>query len=237
MRSLFPYPDLYIEQFRKRHHINISKEFVSCANFQLTNSFEDYTGLKITKFVVFGWAPEYRFFYSKGKISRFDSEIWISNYNNPVVIAWTSNSGRIYEPDDTDIDCKDIRFWCEGLNPLLYHQQMFPKVSLPFKLKNLNYELKINRLNVNWTVSMKLKKEEVNNTLIRTYEVDKFIDDFNTRAERNDRKDGVVHSWKSVIEDDELVYEIDSGSGGVIFLREFLQFLSKRNCFEKVQVD
>lgn len=174
--------------------------------------------------------------YKPGKISSLGLNIYVNHNWNPVTVVWTSKSGRIYDVNDTDIDCSDIEFGFEGLDPLLYHQQLYPKAELPFKLKDLSYEMVVTRLNMECTVEMQLKIEEIGNVRAILDKTDKFIDNFNTLSEKKDRKDGVVHNWKRRIEENTLIYEIDTGFSGPVFIKKLLLFLSKLNAFEKVEI-
>lgn len=66
--------------------------------------------------------------------------------------------------------------------------------------------------------------------------IDKMMDEFNNASLKKDRKDGIVHNWKRRVEDNNLLYDIDTGSAGMVFLKKLLQHLSKLNCFYKVEV-
>lgn len=238
--TLFPYPITYIGRCERLYGFPVSLPFVLCANTQLTPFFEKVVGFKVNKLVEIGWAsPEdNEFFLRKGSVSEFSSQVFVNNRNFPVTILWKSKSGRIYEMGDTDIDCSDIEFWFEGLDPLRYNQEMFPKIGLPFNLKGLTYELMVERLNNDCTIQLQLK-EGIPNDLTDLYaEIDNFIGNFNDRSEKKDRKDGVVHNWKhSLIAEDTIIYEIDLGSAGVGFLKKLLLFFSKMDTFIKVKIE
>ncbi len=86
------------------------------------------------------------------------------------------------------------------------------------------------------TIEMSLKEEQYANATILLNDIDKMIDDFNNKSMKKDRKDGVVHNWRRRIESDKLIYEIDTGSAGVLFLKKLLKYLSTLNCFNKVEI-
>jgi hypothetical protein len=237
MRSLFPYPDVYIEQFEKRHAMTISKEFVSCADEQLTNSFEHSSGMRVNRLIEVGWAHETAFFYIKGPVSRLASLLWVNNQTSEIYICWKTYSGTVIEPGDRKMDCSDLVFWFEKMDPLLYHRQLFPSYVLPFKLDGLSYELDIKRLNISCMVIMTTIQNDKEKTAHLSAQIDEFIDSFNAASVKKDRKNGVVHSWKSEVRADQLIYEIDMGSAGSGFLKKILLFLSGLGAFKKIEIE
>ncbi len=229
--SLITFPETVVYSFK----INISKQFIKCADKQLSALFKKITGLSFNTHIGLFFQND-RFDYQKNNTSSLLSALIINHNSNKLYVLWKSKSGRIYDIADTDIDCNDIEFWFDELDPLLCQKQMYPKEELPFKLKNLSYELVITRLNMDMTVEMTLHKEALvkeNETIIQ---VDNFIDGYNKKSEEKDRINGVVHNWKREIKENKIIYEIDTGSAGSHFLKQLLKFLSKLNCFEKVEV-
>lgn len=235
MPSLFPYPDIYISEFKKRFLIELSKEFVSCADQQLTNSFELQTGLKPNKRIEIGWAYEPVFSYASGEISKFAAELWVNNKNNPITVAWRSLSGKVYQLTDTSIDCNDIRFWLENIDPVLYSRQLYPKITIPFGIKDLSYQLIIERINTDMTVEMQLKRDMAVNAGELTKKIDGFLNDYNILSEKKNRSNGVIHKWKSNFQDNVLTYDIDLGSGGFLAVKKMIGFLSTLNSFDEVK--
>ena len=145
MAISFLYSDQIIEAqtsfFYRQYGINISEQFLRCADIHLKKKFEFETGLKVSKNVSTSFVWPENFFYEKDTISKMPINIYINHNWNTVNILWKSKSGRVYGIADSDIDCGELEFWFEGLNPLLYHKQLYPQVALPFKLKDLSYEL------------------------------------------------------------------------------------------------
>lgn len=234
LKNFYPV-DMLIKMYSDHLNMTLSKEFIDCADTQLSQDFTLRTGIKINKEI--GLSPMImKFSYEVGSISRMHTSLIINNYGNDVYINWKSKSGRIYATSDTDIDCNDVDFWLDGLDPLEYHKQLQPNNTLPFKLKELTYELIITNLNMDMSVEMFLKDEFVPDTSALIKVIDKKIDDYNIKSLKKDRKDGVVHNWKRRIENDRLVYEIDTGSAGAIFLKKFLIQLSKLGAFTNVEI-
>lgn len=235
-KSLFPEIQAYCGRFKGHHNLNISIEFVTCANIQLTIYFERLTGIIVNAKTVSITTilDDSQFFYHKGAVSKLASCLYVNHNWNYITIAWRSKSDRIYELDDTDIDCEDIEFWFEGMDPLLYHKQLYPKVELPFQLKNLTYGLKVERLNMDMTVAVTLKKDtDAKETENKVFD---FINQYNKKSEAKNREDGVIHNAHSKIEGNQIIFDIDTGFTGVVFLKKLLKYLSKLNAFDKVEI-
>ncbi|SJZ84243.1 hypothetical protein [Sediminibacterium ginsengisoli] len=237
--TLFPYPDTYIEQCKKQLGITVSKEFVECANAQLTPLFEKEVGFKVNNHVelYLSMPRDQEFFLRIGPVTKLSCQLIINTRNFWVTMSWKSTSGRIYYVGESDIDCSDIEFWLEGIDALAYNKQMYPNVGQPFKLKDLTYELIIDRLNMDCNIQLQLKKGVMSDTAKLLQKVDDFIGEFNEKSEKNNRIDGVVHNWKHFVEDDLITYEMDLGSARASFLKKLLQFFSKLNVFSSVRVE
>ena len=223
--------------FKKQYDIVIAEQFANCMDLQLSKSFFDFTNLKPTKQISFSWVSHTELDYKKSAVSSFNSLIYINHNWNPVTICWKSKSGRIYDMGDTDIDCNDIEFWYEGLDPLLYHKQLYPKDELPFKLKNLSYALVIHRLNIDASITIKLLENDNADVKKLSNDIANFIAAFNAKAEKNKPCSGVVHQAKMTIENLlTLALEIDTGFAGPAFLKKFLPFLSATGMVEQVEI-
>jgi hypothetical protein len=133
---------------------------------------------------------------------------------------------------DTDIDCADISFSIEGLDPVRVHRQLYPGDTLPFKLKNLSFELVVERLNIQTIIEMTVKEGADPAAIISR--VDAFIQGFNDCSLKKDRVDGVVHNWKTQVERDKVTYDIDTGYAGPALLKKLLPFLSDMGDFKRV---
>lgn len=236
MKTLFGDLELTIEVFKRRYNYHISKQFLYNMNLQLTELFTQVTLLSISKNVSIAWSDESDFIFQKGIISKLSFCIYINHNWNPIIVAWKSKSGKIYDIADTDINEQDIEFWFEGLDPLLYHKQLFPNEVLPFKLKNLSYQLTIHRLNkeADLVLQYQSKTNTEQNIENITLSIQQWLENFNQNSIKEDRKYGVVYSWNFVIEHATITYSIDFGSTGIYFLKQFLQFLSSLNCFKEV---
>lgn len=236
MNTIFYDRELVVESFEFKFKIKISIEFVECMDRQLTESFIKKTSLPINKDVSITLPSSESFYYEKGIVSKLPFYVYINHNWNPIIVAWKSKSGKIYDIADTDINEQDIEFWFEGLDPLLYHKQLFPNEVLPFKLKNLSYQLTIHRLNkeADLVLQYQSKTNTEQNIENITLSIQQWLENFNQNSIKEDRKYGVVYSWNFVIEHATITYSIDFGSTGIYFLKQFLQFLSSLNCFKEV---
>ena len=237
MYTLFYIPQITVDTFQRWYNRTISLEFTTCMDVQLTKLFELKTGLKPNKNLSIAWASEWEFFVEIGETSKVPFSIYANHNWDPVTVLWKSKSGRIYKLEDNDIDCDDIEFWFEELDVALIHRQMFPNVKLPFKLKDLSYELVVTRINMDCTLTLQLKTESISNAESIVDQVDEFIAAFNQKSEKKDRIHGVIHNWKPRIEEDKLIYDIDLGSTGPHFFKKLLPHLSQLNYFTKVELE
>lgn len=236
MPTLFVAPQITVDTFQTLYKRVISLEFTSCMDIQLTRLFELKTSLKINKQISISSMSDYRFFVETGKVSKIAFNIYVNHNWNPVTVLWKSKSGRIYKLEDTDIDCEDVEFWFEELDVALIHRQMFPNVKLPFKLKDLSYELIVTRINMDATIELQLKAEQLNDVQKIELEIDNFITGFNEKSEKKDRLHGVIHNWKTRMEGDKMIYDIDLGSTGPYFFKKLLPHLSELNYFTLVEL-
>lgn len=244
MNTLFSNIELSITMLRNGYSLEISRSFLSCADIQLTKFFIQNVGLNPGKNICCILSeqglqiPIYSSYNipNTNYVGRKLQILLYVNHNwNPISIFWKSKTNKDYKLHDS-IDCNDIEFWFEGLTPLEYHKQLKPNDTLPFELKDLNYELVITALNMDMTIEMWLKEEQINNATTLIKNIDTLINDYNIKSEKKDREDGVVHNWKRRAEADKLVYDIDTGSAGAPFLKKFLTNLSKLDSFSKVEV-
>ena len=212
----------------------MSAEFLTCAEKHLINDFEKKSGIKVNKHLSFAPPIKNEFTYVRSHVSEINLIFGVNHNSMNVLIKWSSHSGRIYEFHDKDINCKDIFFWFDNLDVALVHKYLYPKVSLPFKLKDLTYELIVTRINMDCTLEMALKEGVATENI--TKQIDDFIADFNHQSEKKDRKDGVLHNWKREFVDSKLVYELDLGSTGAVFLKKILVYFSKLEVFKKIEI-
>ncbi len=217
----------------RRYGIPMEEPFLRCAEGKLKESFEHTTGIKVNKHISFSTFNE-NANYVKGKVSQFEQYMYVNHNWNLVTIKWQSKSGRIYGVDDKDIDCADLEVWIEGLDIPLIHRQLYPKQELPFKLKELTYELIVTRINVDCTIEMDLEPNADIQSV--TSEIDAFIGGFNEKSEQKDREHGVVHNWKSRSNGRKLTFELDLGSTGGYFMKKFLVHLSNMAVFDRVEI-
>ena len=246
MNTLFYDTRIAVESLMYGYSLAASKEFIDCADTQLTKLFIQQTGLKPGKNVCFSisdhytGAPIYTSYVIPG--SNFHGRkllinLYVNHNWNPITIFWKSKAGRDYKLHDINIDCNDIEFWFEKLDTDLYIKQLYPGDKLPFKLKDLTYELVVTRLNIDCTVSMIVKKDAIDSIPVLVNQVNEFIEQYNESSEKKDRTEGVVHNAKSTIQDDNnIIYEIDLGSAGPAFFKKLLVYLSGMNVFSRVEI-
>jgi hypothetical protein len=237
MKTLFINPANTVDQFKRLYDVDISEEFVQCANAQLSPLFNRETGLKFSNQLCIAWAGKDEFFYERGPVSRLLFNLYVNHNWNPLTITWTSKSGKVYGIDETDIDCGDIVFSFEQLDPLLYRKQLYPGDQLPFKLKGLTYELVVTRLNREATIEMQLKDgklPEANQIISQVYD---FVNGYNDKAMRNAKGyDGVVHNIAGNSGGDTITFEVDMGTAGPHFYEKLLPFVSDFNALTKLEI-
>jgi hypothetical protein len=233
--SLVTFSEYFIGQHLRKLNIHLSKDFIACMDQQLSVEFTRLTGVTITKNIGFS-TEEYQFEHYQAEVSSFVTRLIVNEYPIKTTIKWKSNSGRIYKIDDTDIDCNDIQFWFENLDIPLIHSHAYARGTLPFKLKDLSYELKVGNFSINCQFDLILKKDDVGSAEGYMENIDEFINSYNEKSEKLDRKNGVVHNWTRDLNDNVLTYELDLGSTGADFMKKLLKHLSEMNCFEMVNI-
>jgi hypothetical protein len=247
MKTLFYDTLTTVKSLMFVYSLKASEEFIDCADKQLTAQFIKETGVKPGKNACMSISNHYigapiyleyiipgdKYVRRKLMIKLFINNNWI-----PIVIFWRSRNGeKDYKLHDTDIDCDDIKFWFENLDIVLIRQLMFPNVKLPFKLKDLSYELVVTRINMDCTLILQLKTESISDAENIIDQIDQFIAAFNQKSEKKDRIHGVIHNWKPRIEGDKLIYDIDLGSTGPYFFKKLLPHLSQLNYFMRVELE
>jgi len=239
MGKLFVHEHIHIESFKINYNLDISPSFISCANTQLTDLFVQQTGLSsFGKNLCMAWEDSETFKYEKGKESKLSFQLFVNHNWNPFSVCWKSKSGKIYDINDSNIDYNDIEFWFEGLNPMLYHQQLYPNEQLPFKLKDLSYELVVVRLNMNASLFVTFKEATLLATKEQLEKIDILIQKFINKPIRWGKGGaGVVHNFKrKQVDANQWEYEIDTGSAGIYFFKKLLPLLSELNCLAKVEI-
>jgi hypothetical protein len=124
--TLFSYPELIIRRFKDDFNLDVSSEFLSCADNQLTPIFFKHTGLKFGKNLCLSFASKWESPYDKGETSKLLLYLFVNHNWNKLPIVWKTKSGKIIDVSDTSIDCNDIVFDFENLEVDLYKSQMLP---------------------------------------------------------------------------------------------------------------
>ncbi len=231
-------PDLSKQPYTANFGIPFPEHFLRCAEIKLSKDFKEKTGFTPGKrvmlncpYAIWGLKLEY------GNVSSMLQKFNVDENAIPVTIEWTSKSGRIYKITDEDIDCEDIEIRFKDLDLAFVHQHLTSNKKLPFVIKNLSYELDIQRLHVDATVSMYVKHLALVNSEKLITKIDRYIGEFNQNSESKDRMFGVIHNWnRRIILPETIVYTLDMGSTGYIFLKGFLRFLSDLKSFTKVEI-
>ncbi len=237
--SLITFKDTYQLYFEQAYGIPISMSFLNCADSQLTPLFEKQVGFKVNRRVglLIGNTAD-PIFYQREAVSSMQLQIGVADNGNTLTICWKSKSGRIYEPGDADIDCNDIEFWFEKLDILLYNQQMFPKQSLPFKLKDLGYELIINRLHMESILTITVRPEAAGQRLAIIEAIDEMVNALNDASEPDDFADGFVDAKMRMLQGDcNIEYTLVEGTEDSRFFKQLFTYLKKTGVVEKVVVD
>jgi hypothetical protein len=234
--TLFGDPQITVDKFKRQYNVVINIEFIRCADLQITHIFEQLTGLKPSKDVSMAWIHPNEYFYEKGIISRLPFQIYANHNWNPVVVTWKSKSDKIYDIASDDIDCNDIVFGFEDLQPTLYYKQLYPGEKLPFKLKSLSFEFVFNRIAIDCQITMEVKDEFTKYDMIID-DINNFIAGYNDESEKKNRRYGLVHNLKSSLDGHNIVFSLDLGSAGPFFFRKLLPHLSDMNAFKSITID
>ena len=234
--SLFTFPESIIDSLLQLNKQRTSVAFIKCADVQLSGQFEARTCIKINRNISITFPlGEERFRYEKDKISKLSVLLYVNHNWNEMFILWKSKSGKIYDIADDDIPCEDIEFsFDNSFDALLYHKQLYPKVALPFNLKNLPFEVTIERLNIDCVITMTLKDDAASKAEEAVQKIDTCINDFNTKAEKDD--EDAVHNWRTEVEDNRIIYQMDTGFAGPEILKTLFKLFAKMNIFSKVTV-
>ena len=235
--TLFSYPEITVERFKTEYGLDISIEFLKCADGRLTALFNRQTGLKFSKDLCLSWAVKEQFIYNIGQVSKLNFKLYVNHHWNDLNILWESVSGLIHHISDVNINCLDIKFSFEFLDIDTYVKQLYPKDKLPFKISDLSYKLEITRLNLNATFKLEISPRFLNEENLIVHDIYAFLNNFNLYSELKGRKEGVIHNSKCTIFKPQIILvEIDMGSTGINFLKKILKFLSALNKFSHVQI-
>ena len=235
MRYFLCGDDLIDGRVKRLHELDgiiVSKSFIICADEQLFHNFLLTTGVKnIKKCGLSG--SVYNLTYDT--ISSYETNMGVNSHNQAVRICWRSKSGKIYHLHD-EVDCNDVEFWLEGVDVPLVYKQLYGPTALPFKLPPTHYQLVIGSISISLDLKVVLKEAQSQTIGQLAQNMDNFIDGFNAKSLKKDRKDGIVHNWKTTTQGRNLLVEMDLGSAGSAFLKKMLKWLNGFECVEKVVV-
>ena len=233
--------DIYLfkKNIKNIYQLEVSDSFVGCLNDQLTPLFKNQTGIhpsrKIDLGVSFLAPAKYGLnsLYKKDVISGIVLDLYITEYTSEVFVLWESKTGCIYDINDTEINCSDIKFWFHELKPLLYQKQL-NKNKIPVQFENLSYELILNQPGINISIEFLLKDEAKSKLETIVSQVETYLREFfteNTNGTKNH-----IHNFKHSIERKAVIFQIDTGITGIEFYKHFFSFLSELNSFVQVIV-
>jgi hypothetical protein len=170
-----------------------------------------------------------------GNKSSYETSMGINFQDQWIKVCWKSKSGIIYHLHD-EVDCNDIEFWLEGIDLPLLYQQLYGPTTLPFKIPPVHYQLVVGSISISLDLMVKLKEAYLNDIQEMETQLNTFIAGFNAKSEKKDRKDGVVHNWRTRIEGLQIIAELDLGSAGAAFFKKLLKWLNGFEQIEKVIV-
>lgn len=236
MVNLFYNAETVIREFKEELGLEISEKFILCAAEKLTADFEQKTGIKPTNAKLISFTPTRKgdTQYFKGKVSTIKDRMYVNHNWNDVSWSWHTHSGRIVDIADTDFDCSDLVVYFDDLDALLIQKQMYPKEKLPFKLRDLSYELIVERLNQEMTIEAALRADDAINQEKLLDETRVFVGTFNGKLLKKNISG--VHRFEPRLENEKIIFDIDTGAAGVVFLKQFLQFLSDQGKYSHVSV-
>lgn len=230
------------EKFLEKISLIISKEFLILAGNKLWRFFDLKTGINDIKNSQLGipFMNDKFIVEQHGNVSKVDWYFAIRYSSWPVTICWKSKSGRIYKISDEDIDENDIEFWFEGLDPVQIYKDLYPNFTLPFKLKDIYFEVDVKRLDMSLEMAISFMNKDFSQVKKVEQLILDTVDDWNKKAEKDtlDEKGlGIVHSVKTTQEEpDKLVLSFDMGTASVNVLKKLIQTLNKKTTGIKLLV-
>lgn len=230
--------DFLVERVKQQYNMDYNPLFFECANKSISDFFELRTGIKVNRHIkITELMPN----YEKGTTSKLGVHLSImASQQKTIQLCWKSKSGRIYDLADQDIDCNDLEFWLEGLQPEIYLKELYYYSSapaLPFQLKDLSYKLTVRQIMTDCEMAITLKNEAVKNAEELLNGIYNFINDYNKASEKKDRKAGVIHNANGSFSNNQMILKIDIGSVGPTFFKKLFKYFSSLNAFEEVVVD
>ncbi len=224
--------DGQIASLLKYDNLIVSKSFIICADEQLYHYFLKLTGLTSIKKCGISCTMDN---VTYGAVSSYETSMGINFQSQWVKVCWKSKSGKIYQLHD-DVNCHDIEFWLENVNVPLLYKQLYGPTTLPFKLPAMHFSLVIGSISISLEIIIRLKEGFEKHLTIMEKEVSAFINQFNNQSEKKNRKDGVVHNWKTIVRQNSIHVDMDLGSAGAAFLKKLLKWLNGIEQIEKVIV-
>lgn len=171
--------------------------------------------------------------YSPGGISWWESNICVGASMSICYVYWRTRSGRVYLPSELP-DCNDLDFWIEKLDTAAFLRALYGPSSLPFKLKNLNFEVKTGAIDMYMSaLLLPVAGMQIEKVLEATNSATNAI---NEQSEVKGRQFGVVHNWQIQKEADGIRMDFDLGSADFNWLKKWLHALSELNLLQEVRL-
>lgn len=235
--KFFRFYELTVDALSECTGMDVSAAFVKCMDEHLSKDFFVKTGIRPSIDISLGFRKG-EFVYHPGVISTITPTLHINtNWHNDITINWRSKSDRIYSMSDEVIDCNDLEFWFDKLNPDLYYSELYPYGAPSLKIKNLTYDLTIKRLGIDCSLDMIVKSEKLSEVDAMLEAIYTFTNDFNEKSEKKNRSLGLVHNSRSSIENDVVTLDLDLGSAGIEFLKKLLTYIASLGIFKSVTVN
>jgi hypothetical protein len=175
--------------------------------------------------------------YEPGPVSKINTAISIlPMFNDSISFCWRSKSGKIVHSYDEDFDEDDLECWIEGLKPALYLEALTTvNIDHPLKLKDLPYELTVYGIGMHMGLTIELEDPGKAAEIIE--QLGDEVERHNQKSEAKGRANGVVHNCSGHIENNTVIFRIDVGSAGVVFIKKLLRLLAKYPEVKKVTAD
>jgi hypothetical protein len=175
--------------------------------------------------------------YEIGLVSRINTAVSIlPEFIGNISFCWKSKSGLIVHTYDEEFEETDLECWIEGLQPKLYWEQLTTvKIDHPLKLKNLPYELNV--FGIAMHMGLIINLTDTTNAAEIIKQLAEEVEKHNKKSEIKERAYGVVHNCFGELKGNEVLFRIDVGSAGVVFVKKLLRLLAKFPEVREVTVD
>jgi hypothetical protein len=223
-----------------KHGVYFSKKFCNFFSNKSEEIFLREAGLKPSfkvGYSVIGYSLEQIKMYEPGLISRINTFLVIlPEFEDKISFCWKSKTGKIIHTYDEDFDEDDLECWIEGIKPQLYREMAYGKINdHPFQIKNLPYQLKVRGFGTHMGLTIQLLEKSRSEIIIST--LGDVVEKHNQASETKNRANGIVHNCYGEVNGNEIIFRIDVGSAGVLFIKKLLRALAKFSEVKEVNID